>query len=241
MGTKTLLNGVNDVLKRFGVIKGNSGELTSLSDPQRQVLIDLAIQCWNETIIDLYDSSEMQFPNEMGIATITLAAGDRDYAPPSDLITLRFPLKNESNGNLIEEYDGGYAGIFRDQLIPANYTGKPYYAAIRPSDGYIYLDRIPQADDAGAVYTYLYDKSLLLSTASQLFPFSDDIYHSLISAVAEKTKMDRDEQSDARYGVSLSKYKKSISLAAGMLRMVPPSTSYGINRYHGQSSDPLED
>ncbi len=240
MGTKTLLNGVNDVLKRMGHIKGNSGELTSLVDSQRQVLIDLSVQCWNETLLDLYDSSNEMLPNEMGITTITLVTGDRDYTLPTGLVSVRWPLKNDTNGDLIVEYQGGYLGMFQDQLQSANYTGKPYAACIRPSDGQLYLDRIPTSAENGAVYTLLYDKSITLTDDTDTFSFIDDVYTALLPAVVEKVKMERDEQSDARYAVSIRKYEKALGRAAALLPMKVMKSTYGLARFSGHSSDPLE-
>jgi len=216
---KTLLQGVNDVLKRMGAIKGNSGEIASLVDSQRQVLVDLAVSCWNETIIELYESSQMTMPNEMGTSTVTLSAGDRDYALPSDLVFIKWPLRNASNGYLIHEYPGGFEQLENDQLQPNAFTGRPLYAAIRPSDGQLYLDRIPQAEDAGIAYTLEYDKSLIKTLATDTFPFNDDTYYVLIPAVAEKIKMERDDQSEGRYVVSRKKYDKAIGLAAGMISL----------------------
>lgn len=230
MGTKTLLDGVNDILMRMGSIKSNSGSLDSLVDSQRQVHIDLAIQAWNEVIIDLYDSSEDIMPNEMGITTITLALNDRDYVLPSNLTSIRWPLKNLTNGDEIFSYAGGYEQMFKDQSIPDDYTGKPQAGCIRPSDGYLYLDYIPTSAEHGAVYTLLYDKSLIVSESTDVFAFNDDVYFTLLQAVVEKMKMERDEQSDARYSVSQRKYDKAIARAAAKIRLRQPNKSWGPKR-----------
>ena len=42
--TKTLLNGVNDLLKRVKVIAGDTGTLSTLTDSAKQAYIDTAIQ-----------------------------------------------------------------------------------------------------------------------------------------------------------------------------------------------------
>lgn len=241
MGTKTLLNGVNDVLMRMGSIKSNSGALDSLVDSQRQVQIDLAVQIWNEVIIDLYDSCDDSMPNEMAEGTITLAASDRDYTLPTNLTSIRWPLKNVTNGDFIYEYSGGYEQLFKDQSIPASYTGKPQAGVIRPSDGQLYLDRIPTAAENGVVYTYLYDKSLIVSLATDIFAFNDDVYFTLLQAVVEKIKMERSEQSDARYSVSQRKYEKSVGKAAAKIRLQQPRKSWGVNRINSVNSyDPYE-
>jgi len=238
--SRTLLQGVNEVLKRLGDIKSNSGELSSLTDSQRQVQIDLAVQVWNEVILDLYDSCEEQLPKEMSTSTITLATGDRDYSLPTDMTYIRWPLKNDSNGYLIQEYPGGWQQMLLDQLQPANFTGRPFYGCIRPSDGLLYLDRIPTAADNGLAYTLYYDKSLIMSSAASVYPFSDDVFTELVPAVAEKIKMERDNQSDAKYSVSEKKYSKSMGKAAAKVSMNVARNYYSPDRGYGNTSDPMD-
>ncbi len=237
---KTLLQGVNDVLKRMGVIKGNSGELSSLTDSQRQVLVDLAVNCWNEVVIELYESSDLSMPKEVGTATITLATGDRDYSLPSDLVYIKWPLRNASNGYLIQEYPGGWDQLQNDQLQPANFTGRPFYATIRPTDGLLYMDRIPTAADNGLAFTLEYDKSLIKSLAADTFPFSDDVYFILVPAVVEKIKMERDEQSDARFAVCLKKYSRSLGIAAGMVSLNKQRNNW-LPISYSVTGDPMEE
>lgn len=237
---KTLLQGVNDVLKRLGVIKGNSGELSSLTDSQRQVLVDLAVNCWNEVVIELYEASDLSMPKEVGSTTITLATGDRNYTLPSDLVYIKWPLINASNGYLIQEYPGGWDQIQNDQLQPANFTGRPFYATIRPTDGLLYMDRIPTPADDGLQFTLEYDKSLIKTLASDTFAFNDDVYHILIPAVAEKIKMERDEQSDSRFVVSLKKYQHSLGIAAGMISLNKQRNNWLPIAYN-VCSDPMEE
>jgi hypothetical protein len=231
----TLLSGVNAVLKRIGVIKGNSGELASLTDEQRQVVIDLTIQAWNEILIDVFDSSEIAVPNEVSSNTITLATGDRDYALQTNVVQLRWPFKNLTTGHEIHEYPGGWEQLISDQTIPGNYTGQASYAVIDPSDGELYLDMIPTANENGDVYTYYYDKSLLMSAAADVFPFSDTVYTSLIPAVAELVKRDREKSFDKDI------YKRRVALAVGQMTKQQLRSSWApVRNSSVNSSDPLE-
>lgn len=181
----TLLDGVNAVLKRVKVIQGDSGALASLTDSARQNYIDICIQIWNELVEQLYSVSEVSMPKELAENTITLATGDRDYALQTDVVQLHFPLLDETNGQYITEYPGGYLQLVQDQPFPANETGLPTMAAIRPTDGQLYLDRIPTSAENGRVYKYRYDKDVSLSVAASTFPFIDPVYRAMIPAVAE--------------------------------------------------------
>lgn len=185
---KTLLQGVNEVLKRVQVIHGTSGDLTSLDNSGRQTFIDTAVQAWNEMVEQIFSDSSMALPKELEEATITLLTGDRDYALATNLVQLRWPFINETNGHFIAEHPGGYLNLVSQQLIPANYTGQPQLAAIRPTDGQLYLDRIPTSVENGDVYKYRFDKDVSLSIATSEFPFSDAVFRAMVPAVAEVWK-----------------------------------------------------
>lgn len=181
----TLLTGINDLLKRVGEISGDASVLTSLTDSARQKHIDRAVQMYNEAIILLYDMTNTPMESELAEGTITLVTGTRSYALPSGLVKLNWPLHDQTNGNYIIEYPGGYLQIKKDQPQPANFTGRPLGGAISPVDGTLYLDRIPTANENGEVFTVYYDKSLLMTLASDNFPCSDTVYTMLRGAVAE--------------------------------------------------------
>ena len=198
MGTKTLLNGVNSVLRRVNILTGDTGELDSLTSSPRQVFIDTAVQVWNEAVIELYSASSKALPTSVAESSITLVAGDRDYALASNLVRLYFPLNDETNGRSISEYPGGFMQMRSDQDVPNNYTGIPYFAAIRPTDGLLYLSEIPQASEAGLVYKYIFDKSITVSAASDTFPFSDQVFEAMIPAVSELWRRSRNRMVDGQ-------------------------------------------
>jgi len=182
---KTLLNGVNEVLKAAKLIQGDSGELTSLTDSPRQVWVDSAVQIWNETMEELYSTAEIPMPNELGEDTITLVTGDRDYALVA-FNTLYFPFVNETTGQYIYEWTSGYLNLVATQPIPSDWTGLPLYGAIRPTDRQLYLDRLPTSDENGLVYKYRYDKDVSVSAKDDTFPFTDTVFRALVPAVTEK-------------------------------------------------------
>lgn len=236
MTNTTLLTGVNDVLKRMGVIKGNSGALTSLTDSQRQVVVDLTVQMWNEVTVDLYTTAQKEVPGGIGSSTITLATGTRAYAMASDVVRLRWPLQDTTNGRYISEYPGGYAELLHDQPIPAAFTGLPLAGAIRPTDNYIYLDTVPTSAENGKIYTYLYDKTVTLSLASDTFPFSNEVYALLISPVAELVKSDREKNMNGAL------YKLRMAQAAALVSEVEPRLQWIPDRQtYENHTDPLEE
>ncbi|MFQ5493648.1 MAG: hypothetical protein ACE5DX_05835 [Candidatus Dojkabacteria bacterium] len=190
---KTLLNGVNEVLKKVQLIQGDSGALTSLTDSARQVYVDSIVQLWNEVTEQLYSESSEELPKEVAEDTITLTTS-RSYALATDLLQLKFPLLDETNGRYLEEYPGGYLKMVEDQLVPGNYTGLPLYATISPVDGTLYLDRLPTATETGLIYKYRYDKDISVTAASDTFSFSDAVFRALVPAVAELFKLNHNGQ-----------------------------------------------
>lgn len=194
MGTKTLLNSVNDVLQSVRLVT-STNLLSGLTDSPRQVFIDQAVQTINRVLIDLYAASPEGLPMEVDSGTITLVTGDRDYALEADLVQMRFPLRDETNGLYIHQ--GDYFDIVNAQAQPANYTGIPSYGAIRPTDGLLYLDRIPTSAENGRAYEYEYDKAITVSGASDTFPFSDTAWQAFMDAVKELWKRDNNLQFDA--------------------------------------------
>lgn len=215
----TLLQGVNKVLRRVNILTGDTNELSTLTDSARQVFIDTAVQVWNEAVIELYSVSNMAMPNELAEATITLAAGDRDYALNAAMVQLHWPLIDATNNRYIEEYPGGYVQMKADQATQTN-TGIPYFAVIRPSDGELYIDTEPTASEAGLTYTYYYDKDLELSSGSDTFPFKGVVFNAMVPAVAEMWRRNRNKTYDP------TAIKKSMGVASRYLRQKQQRSSW---------------
>ena len=183
----TLLDAVNAIGSRAKFLD-TGGKLTQLEDSARQLYIDVAIQCWNEAIVELYDAAREPMPTELASGVFQLVNGSRVVSLPTALVKLHFPIIQQSDGYQIFEAD--YLAIQRAQLTPLTFTGRPNYAAIDPTNGSLYLDRTPTSAEAGEVYSYWYDKDVLLSDATDTMPFNDTVYQMLIPAVTEKWKIE---------------------------------------------------
>ena len=192
---KTLLNAINEILKRVSVIAGDSGEFTSLTDSARQPAIDIAVQVVNEAVDRMYYSTNLAMPTGQAEATITLVQGVRTYALATDLVRLRYPFIDRVNTQHLFEFKGGYNQIliFDPELDD---EGLPHFGAINPVDAQFFVDRIPKAEDAGRVYFYQYDKDLSLELATDLFPFNDAVFRALVAAWVQLWKRERRNQFD---------------------------------------------
>lgn len=208
---KTLLNCVNEVLKEVGVIAGDVGLLTTLTDSARQISIDRAVQVINEGIDELYTTSEVAHPNEQAESTIVLVLATRAYTLATDLIQLRWPMIDKTNTQWLKPYPGGYNAMLTGDPEQDD-TGMPHFAAIRPTDGKLYLDRAPNAEDVGKTYTYQYDKTLELDSASDTVPFNDTIFRAMVPAWAQMWKRERRGEFDAgAFGLSIGRASRLLA------------------------------
>lgn len=216
---KTLLDGVNEILKRVSVIAGDSGELATLTDSARQVAVDVAVQVINEGIDSLYSASNVPKPLGQAESTLTLATSDRSYALPADMVRLRWPMVDKTNTQFIEQYPGGYNAILLGDPEQDD-TGLPHYGAISPVSGEMYLDRAPNAEDNGKIYTFQYEKDLALVAATDAMPFKDAVFRSMVPAWVQMWKRERRNEFDGDL------FKIAIGQAATLMTQIEPRDSY---------------
>ena len=210
----TLLSAVNRAFKRVRLIQGDAGALTTLTDSPRQADIDIMVQAFQEVTQDLLEVCEMA-NSEIGTGTITLVDSTREYATASDFEGMATNVMvDQTNGYYLHAYPGGYEAMFSEQLQPSNHTGSPHFYAINPTNGNFRLDAIPTSNEAGRVYTYNYRKTIRFSTATDTFPFSDQIVEELMPAVKEVWNRESKEKFDqAIYQRAMARAAKSLTQA----------------------------
>lgn len=190
---KTLLNCVNEILLRTGIIAGDAAALTTLTDSARQHHIDIAIQVVNEGIDELYTTCAVPLPQEQAESTFSLVAGTRAYTLASGLVQLRWPMIDKTNSQYL------YRGDYNQFLLAdpeQDDTGLPQYAAIRPTDGKLHLDRAPTSVEAGRVYTYQYDKDMVVAAAADTVAFSDMTFRAMVPAWVQLWKREERNEFD---------------------------------------------
>ena len=228
---KTLLNGINEVLKKVSIINSNT-LLTSLTNSGKQVFIDNAVQAWNEVTDQLYSKDDILRPYQGAEDSITLVAGTRTYGLPDDLIQLRWPLHEETQGVYIYEYEGGYEELRQILVQPANYTGQPLSAAISPIEKELFIDMIPTSTEAGYKYTFLYWRDTVLERATDQFPFDDGVFRAMVPAVSEVWKRNQHNRFDDNM------FKASFGRALRMVKQQPENPTY-IKRHGKYQVGPL--
>jgi hypothetical protein len=91
---------------------------------------------------------------------------------------------------------------------------------IRPTDGQLYTERAPTAADNGKVYTYQYDKDLVVSLASDIMPFNAEIYRAMRPAWVQLYRRETSGEFDAAI------FKDSRGRASRLLPGTMMRTSY---------------
>jgi len=235
---KTLLNGVNEVLKRVSIIS-ETNKLSSLTNSGKQVFIDLVKQAWNESVDQLYSKARTMKPYQGEESSIVLVEGVRHYDLEEDLIQLRWPLHEEQQGFYIDEYKGGYEELRNIQTQPDSFTGQPFSAAISPIENQIYIDRVPTAEVAGYTYVYFYWRDTVLEKESDQFPFNDGVFRALVPYVAELYKINQKGiKSSTSAQVQNGTMTKAFGRALRMVKQTPADRSY-IKRFGSRNQDPL--
>ena len=233
---KSLLNGVNEVLKKVDILEGDTGLLTSLTDSARQVFIDSAVQALNEVVDELYSISSKPKPQQLAENTITLVTADQDYALQSDLVTLltEFGLVDSTNNHVIyiDDDEDAYRQLILGDLDQDD-TGLPSVAAIRPTDSQLWMDRAPTSVENGRIYKYRYNKELELVLAADTFPFGNAVFRAVVPAAAEIwQRLRHKEFDDAMFAASMGR-------AARLITQVPVRDSWRPG--HSENiTDPFE-
>lgn len=233
MANKTLLNAVNEVFKRVNNIAGDANSLTTLVDSARQHPIDVAIQVINEGMDELYSYTQEGLPMQQAEATITLATGTREYNLASDLIRLHFPLIDRTNGQYIVQFPGGYDDMIEWDL-QQNQTGQPMYAAISPIDGKLRVEVAPASSVNGRVYTYEYEKDLVLVNASDTVPFNNAVFRSMVPMWVQLYKREMQNEFDQAL------YTAGLGRASRYLSELEPRPSYSARSHGSTFLDPYD-
>lgn len=221
--TKTLLNGTNEILKRVGIVSGDAVILDSLTDSARQRAIDVAVQAINEGVDELFSVSNKSLPLKQGESTIVLSLGVREYSLADDVVKLRWPFIDRANAQYLAEYPGGYNKMLVDDMEQDD-EGLPHYAAIRETDGKLYLDRAPTTEDAGRVYVYQYDREFGLEAAADVLPFNDAVFRAMVPVWVQLWKREMRNEFDNDL------FKLNIGRAARFTSSVQPRRSYNPRR-----------
>ena len=138
---------------------------------------------------------------------------------PREWIERYLQLRDKTNSQRIHEYPGGY-NLMLDLDIEQDDTRLPHWAAIRPTDGKLHMDRAPTSAENGRVYTYQYDKDTGLTLFSSAIPFSDAVYRDMVPAWVQLFKRENRNEFDEQL------YKMAMGRASRRLTQKQQRTSW---------------
>jgi len=216
---KTLIDGVNELLKRVNVNAGDAVALSSLVDSTRQHNIDVAIQVINEGVDELYSRSNISLPGGQAESTITLVTNIREYDLASNLITLLWPFIDRTNTQYLNEFPGGYNAmlLFDPQQL---FTGLPFFGSISPITSKLRVDRSPTSLENGKTYTYEYEKDLGMALATDPMPFNNETFRAMVPAWVQMYKREIRNEFDAEL------WKQAMGRASRSVTEQSQRTSY---------------
>ena len=175
----TFLDVVNRVLRINTVIGADDDDLTTFDDTQHVATLQIAKIAIQSTLTEL--TSDRIIPYEEADGTITALDGQRVYDLPVDFIRFKgekpFLLKLDSNSNseniAVNEYPGGEEKLRRSILDYREQPGEPmWFYQIMSSTKQIGLYQVPNADINNVVYRFPYEKSIYVSLAADIMPFT---------------------------------------------------------------------
>lgn len=229
---KTLLNATNEVLTRVGVIAGDSGVLTTLTDSARQPFVDVAVQVINEGLDELYTTAREPKPKEQKEGRIVLVTDVKEYALPDDLVQIRWPLVDRTNNQFITQAAGGYNQMLLDD-IEQDDIGLPMVGSISPITGDLFLDRLPTATENGNIYFMQYHRDLVLTAAGAKFPFTDIVFRAMVPVWVQMWKREKRNEFDGDL------FKHDLGRASRVLSKIEQREDYSPKSGRGAGFDPF--
>ena len=225
------LTGVNRLLRRNNVIKGDDDNITAFSENQHAAKIELAQIAIQDELSDLV--SDRLIPYEKTEGTITTVEDQRTYTLAADFI--RFfgekPYFYYSTDNQqIFEYPGGEDHL---RLAIPNYkelTGNPIdWYVDNTTTKKIGLYQTPDSTHAGRAYTYEYERDISVSVENDTLPFHSEIEaQSFIATAARRYFFIELGQGD----IDLDNdpvYKKAKSRLLSLMRFTNPKKRWGVS------------
>lgn len=167
----TFLEAVNRVLRVNGIIRGDTDTVSTFSDTAHNATLNLAIVAIQDELGSLV--AERLIPYEFASSTVTLVSGTRTYSLASDFI--RFygsAFFYDSNGNReIYEYSGGREKLQQDIPNYKTASGSPINWYWEPgTTKQIGFYQVPGSNENGRIYTYDYEKSVMVSASTDTIP-----------------------------------------------------------------------
>lgn len=230
----TLLEGINRIFRLNAIIRGDTDEVSTLSDTQHNASINLAVVAIQNEIVRLVADRLIPYERQTS-GTVTLATGTRTYSLASTFT--RFfgvPHFYDSDGNRqIYEYPGGLEALQIDHYTYATDSGDPNWFYFEPTTTKkVGFFQVPSSGDNNKVLTYEYEGSVLVSSVSDTLPFhnSEEAYMFTEMASRRFKYLWEDVKNELDIQAVLEKdgtYKSSKAMLMALIKGYKPRRFYG--------------
>lgn len=228
----TFLECVTRILRLNAILRGDTDAPSSFSDTNHNASMQLAIVAVQNELVNL--TANRLIPYEKTSDTISLVTGTRTYSLNTNFINFYgFPHFYDSTDNrIIPEYPGGQENL---QLADFQYLtkrGTPTWWYWEPTTSKkVGFYMVPDSSMNGRSLTYHYEKSVMVSSASDTMPFHNDEENFMFSQMAgrrfkfmfEDTENKGDIQNILDNDVS---YKSAMGTLVRLIRGTNLPTSY---------------
>ena len=171
----TFIDGVNQVLRRNGIIRGDDDPLTTFTDTTHNATSQMAQIAINDELSSLISDNLLNYQHKT--STVTLVTSQRSYSLATDFISLwgNTPFFYYSTNNLeIYEYPGGEEALrlfFYDYLTA---LGSPnYWYLEKTTSKKVSFFQVPNSDWNGKVFNYDYNADVNVVNSTDTLPFNN--------------------------------------------------------------------
>lgn len=225
----TFLEAVNRIFRINGLIRGDTDAVTSFTQTQHNASLQVAQIAVQDELIDLAADRLIDYEREEG--TISTAQGTRVYDLPTNFRAFEFPWFIDATTKKVYEYPGGLKKLEVDDPLYKTAAGDPLYwyweSTTAKKVGFWPLP------NSASTLTYRYQKSILISNASDTMPFhTDEESYAFTMMAARRFKfLFEDVNNAADIQGILDKdesYKRARATLYNLLRGQPAGGSYGV-------------
>jgi hypothetical protein len=230
----TFLECISRILRQNAIIRGDTDLPTSFGDTQHNASLNVGILAVQDELINLI--ADKLIPSERKTTgSITFVTQTRTYALAADFI--RFygipHFYRATENREIFEYDGGLEALQVTYFNYATNYGNPVAFYWEPaSTKQVGFFQVPSASESGNVWTYDYEGSVLVTSASDTMPFhnSEEAYTFTVMAGRRFRYMFEDVKNEVDIANVLEKdltYKTAKTTLLKLIKGQNPSRSYG--------------
>lgn len=181
----TFLEAVTRIMRNNAILRGDTDAPTSFSDTNHNASLQIAQLAIQDELTQL--SANRLIPYERTSSTISLVTGQQTYALASDFVNFYGTphFYDATDNRQIYEYPGGEESLQLSDFQYATNQGSPNWWYWYPTTTKkIGLYQVPNSTYSARSWAYEYEKSILVSNASDTMPFANSDESNMFALMA---------------------------------------------------------